>query len=86
LNGVSDELDLSQGCCQVKKRRLSVSSGSANNENAGSTIATRTRSCQSSLSPDILATVTNQVLFVDNPEVHDPAIDEYNNQIGCRLF
>lgn len=66
-NDTSDQYDCSQGVYKLR-RRLSISSASGNNENVVCNIAGRTRSRRASLSPDILATVSNQVDFVDNPE------------------
>jgi len=52
---------------QSKRRRLSISPASANNECGGSSVAERTRSRRTSFSPH--AATPDQPTFVDNPEV-----------------
>ena len=52
---------------QSKRRRLSISPASANNECGGSSVVERTRSCRTSFSPH--AATPDQPTFVDNLEV-----------------
>jgi len=53
---------------QAKKRRLSASSTSANNEYGRSTIAERTLSRRASFSPESVAHALDKPRFLDNPE------------------